>query len=274
MDPNDILALAARHYSILNCLRHKDYDYTELVQATKISRATLDNYIGEMAEAGLVEQKKKRNKYILYIMRKGLITLNYIDKYEKLLFEPKLSEEIKPAVSEILDYANRGYQNRRLEELLPRKLSLLCHEKPEVIFNSKLQEFFVEYLNKLVSIYEIDQIIIRYIRDIIDNSLLSDWFYRNLYPIIVEQFHGVGFGERIRMTRVPFLWEVFEKDETRREEILNHFIAVLNGECIGKDLELCRFICGSYPRTVEDDLIKRLIKMGDNRILDKFFHQS
>jgi predicted transcriptional regulator len=273
MDSIDILALAARHYSILNCLRHKDYDYTELVQATKIPRATLENYIEEMAEAGLVEQKMEGNKYVLHIMRKGLITLNYIDKYEKLLFEPKLGDDIHAAVTEILDYAEKGYKNKKLEELLPKKLSILCREKPEVIFDSKLQGFFVDYLDRLTSIYEIDQIIIRYIRDIIDNSLLSDWFYKNLYPIIVEQFHEVGLSERIRMTRVPFLWEVFEKDKTRREEILNHFIAVLNGECIGKDLELCRFICGSYPRTVEDDLIKLLIKMGDNRILDKFFHQ-
>jgi predicted transcriptional regulator len=272
MDPSDILALAARHYSILNCLRHNDYDYTELVQATKISRATLDNYIGEMAEAGLVEQKKKRNKYILYIMRKGLITLNYIDKYEELLFEPKLSDEIKAAVSEILDYAEKGYKNKRLEELLPKKLSILCREKPEVIFDSKLQEFFVDYLNKKASIYEIDQIIIGHIRDILANSLLSDWFYKNLYPIIIKQFQEISLDEKVRSTRVHFLWEVFEDDEIRRNEILNYFIVVLNNECRDKDHELCRFICNSYPRTVEDDLIKRLVKMDDRSILEKFFN--
>jgi hypothetical protein len=50
----------------------------------------------------------------------------------------------------------------------------------------------------------------------------------DLYPIIVKQFQEVGLDDTIRSVRVLILWEVFENDETRRNEILNYFIVVLN----------------------------------------------
>jgi hypothetical protein len=90
----------------------------------------------------------------------------------------------------------------------------------------------------------------------------------------VRQFQDVALDEKIRLVRVLFLWEVFEYDEMRRDEILNYFIVVLNGECKSHDHELCQLICNSYPKheKVIDDLMKRLLKIDDKYMLDKFFH--
>ena len=90
-----ILEIAARHYTILKCLDEKDCNYKELQEATELSRSTVDNYIKEMVEAGLVEEKARLGrKKSLTILEKGKITLNYIRKYDLLIYETKIKGKI------------------------------------------------------------------------------------------------------------------------------------------------------------------------------------
>lgn len=98
-----ILEIAARHYTILKCLDEKDCNYKELQEATELSRSTVDNYIKEMVEAGLVEEKARLGrKKSLTILEKGKITLNYIRKYDLLIYEPTFDEKLRERLDHIL----------------------------------------------------------------------------------------------------------------------------------------------------------------------------
>jgi hypothetical protein len=151
----------------------------------------------------------------------------------------------------------------------------ICISNPEVIFYSRAQNFFEDYIGRLALIPEINNILFWYIRYIMQNLELRDWFYGRIYPILIKQFKDNETAGQIRTSRVPFLWEIFVLDESIRDEILNVFIAVLENECKGQEREFCRYICSSYPPIIQEEIIRRLLKFKDKKeILDRFFHSN
>lgn len=275
MQPRNILGLAARHYVILDILENRTCDYSELVKATKISRSTLGNYIKKMIKAGLVEENEEGSKYILRITENGKITLEYINRYERLLFKPTRNDTLQNIIDEIIDYYEMDHKIRRIEEIFSKRLFELCRANPEAIFYSKTQNFFEDYIGRLALIPEINDIIFWYIKYIMQNLELRDWFYGRIYPILIKQFKDNETADQIRTSRVPFLWEIFVLDESIRDEILNIFIAVLENECKGQERELCRYIYGSYPPIIQEEIIRRLLKFKDKKeILGRFFHSN
>ena len=143
--------------------------------------------------------------------------------------------------------------------------------KPEVLFNPKLQNFFSDYLEKSLLINEVNEIFFKYIGYIIQNLSLNSWFYASIYSIIVGQFCDTKLDDQIRFARVRFLWEIYRVDENRRDEILEYVITVIEKECMIQEKEVCKYIFSSYPHLAKEDLIKRLSRLSNRQVLEKFF---
>jgi predicted transcriptional regulator len=274
MESWEILGLAARHYNILKCLRKKKCDYSELGKATNAPRSTLGNYIEEMANVGLLEVKEEGNKKVITILEKGKITLDYINKFAKLFFEPDFDEEIHGVINEIQSYYERGYQIKTIEEIFSKKLIPLCNKKPEAIFNPILQDFFENYLNKQEFNTNINGIVLRYVPYIIQNLKLNSWFYTKIFPILIAQVKDKEIEDLTRNARVGFLWEIFRFDGNRKEEILNIFIGILENECKNQEGEICKFIGGSCPVDAREEVIKRLLEISAKEELMRKFLSS
>ncbi len=270
-----ILEIAARHYTILKCLDEKDCNYKELQEATELSRSTVDNYIKEMVEAGLVEEKARLGrKKSLTILEKGKITLNYIRKYDLLIYEPTFDEKLRERLDHILEYYKKGYKIEKVEELLLKKLILLCSNNIDAIFYERLQEFFEEYLTQQISSRDIDELIQRNIRYIMQKSRLKTWFYQKIFPILSEQAEDIKTDRRVRNIRVSLLWEIFRLDDDSRDKILEIFIKIIKTECINKEKEICKYICSSYQPDIEGELYQRLLKLGVNEEIMRAFFSS
>lgn len=95
-----------------------------------------------MVEAGLVEEKARLGrKKSLTILEKGKITLNYIRKYDLLIYEPTFDEKLRRKLDDILEYYKKGYQIEKVEELVLKELIILCSDNPDAIFYETLQKF-------------------------------------------------------------------------------------------------------------------------------------
>jgi len=276
MESWEILGLAARHYTILKCLNKKNFDYSELGKATNDTpRSTLGKYIKEMSKVGLLEEKKEGRKTIILILKQGKITLDYIDKYELLILEPILEDELQKSLDQILAYHEKNYEIKELEEIHSKKLIELCNKNPESIFYQSLQNFFEDYLNKQKFSNDINGVIQRHIRYIMHNLKLRAWFYERIFPILVNQVNTSGINYMVRNTRVVFLWEIFRSDNDKKDEILNIFLEILENECKSQDGEICKFICSSYPSEVKEEISTMLLKLYVNKeILKRFFSST
>jgi len=275
MESWEILEIAARHYTILKCLDKKDCNYKELQEATKLSRSTIDNYIKEMVEAGLVEEKARLGRKIsLKILEKGKITLNYIRKYDLLIYEPTLDKNLKKSIDDVLEYYKKGYQIENVEKLYSKNLIIICNNI-DAIFCEALQKFFEEYLTQQISSRDIDELIQRNIRSIMQNLRLKTWFYQKLFPVLLEQVADIKTDHKVRNMRVILLWEIFRLDDENRDKILEIFIKIIKNECINKEKEICKYICSSYQPDIEGELYKRLLKLGvDEEIVRAFFSSN
>lgn len=270
-----ILEIAARHYTILKCLDERDCDYGELVKATKIGRSSISNYIKEMVEAGLVEEKARLGrKKSLTILEKGKITLNYIRKYDLLIYEPTFDEKLRRKLDDILEYYKKGYQIEKVEELVLKELIILCSDNPDAIFYETLQKFFKEYLTQQISSRDINELLQRNIRSIMQNFCLKTWFYQEIFPILSEQVTDIKTDHRVRNIRVSLLWEIFRLDEDNRDKILEIFIKIIKTECINKEEEICKYICSSYQPDIEGELYQRLLKLDVNEEIMRAFFSS
>lgn len=274
MDTIAILALAARHYGILNRLKKGSCGFRDLEKETQISRSTLDDFTNALVKAGLVEKKKVGRKYEMIITRSGEIALDYIDKFGRMIFKPSFSDELKSSINEIMDYYKTNYRNSSIEEIISKQLSQLCRTKPDALFSHEIQDFILDYIGKSVANNEIDDMIFYNLRHILQNIELRNWFYGISFPIIVSQSKNKAIADLVRNVRIRFLWEIFRLDEDKRDDILNTLIDIIEDECQTQQREVCLFIYSSYPRELNKDIIKRFMEKHKTRILDKFFHPN
>jgi DNA-binding PadR family transcriptional regulator len=221
MDPVKILALASRHYLILTYLKSKPWYVAklqkEIEKKEKMPRSTLDAHLDEMVEAGLVEKKKVKQRSLASVTNDGIITLDYINKFNAFIFRPSLNVELKSAINGILNYYKTDHTNPKVEEILFIKLFDLCRSNPESLFSKELQNFLEKYANNLPPSIEIENMILHFLNNILQNVELKDWFYSKIYPIIISQSTDKGKPDSIRNARIQLAWSFFRLDETKRD---------------------------------------------------------
>jgi hypothetical protein len=268
MDLIEVLALAARHYKILDLLSIKDYSIPELIKGLEIEGkgTAVRNYIGEMQEAGLVAEenisKTSVPRYNIKITKSGKDTLVYIKKYKKYFTELSIDENTHSHLKEILSLLENPNIADALKEESLNNLTISCRQNPEILTSTELQDYLELYINDLKINKHIDNIFYYcIIKNATQNQQLMEWFSTKLYSRIEEQFKNKSLDAIVRVSRARLIWEVFLWDEERRNECLRSIIFVLEEECAKEDSELCKFIRSSYPNTLRAEIMKELRKL-------------
>jgi hypothetical protein len=219
-----------------------------------------------LGKAGLIVVEKRsragkvRGEKHVKLTELGKENLDFIERYNNYFSRIPPDEKIAIKLDEIIE--NLRKYDAKIRAHYIGELRNLCRTNSNAARHPGLGVFFKDYLEKKEHHTGIDDCLNVSLKSMLEHEDSKKYLDEILLPIIMQQFSNKNVDIDIRMTRVAFLWELYDSDYKKRD-ILKLLIDLMEDECISCP-DLCSSIKSYIRNVTRDELIGELLDMGIN----------